>query len=141
MNLSKANIKKIMIQWAEAWNRHDLNEVMKLFHEDVVFENWSDARVKGKDALQKAWTPWFENHGDFQFILEDLIIDDDEQKVIWQWCLEWPSLERGYEGKPERRRGLDIIHFRDGKIIEKYTYSKTTIEIDHKRVRLFAVTS
>jgi ketosteroid isomerase-like protein len=38
MNLSKANIKKIMIQWAEAWNRHDLNEVMKLFHEDVVFE-------------------------------------------------------------------------------------------------------
>jgi len=141
MNLSKANIKKIMIQWAGAWNRHDLNEVMKLFHEDVVFENWSDARVKGKGALQKAWTPWFENHGDFQFILEDLIIDDDEQKVVWLWCLEWPSLERGYEGKPERRRGLDIIHFRDGKIIEKYTYSKTTIEIDHKRVRLFAATS
>ena len=141
MNLSNVDIKRIMIQWAEAWNRRDLNEVMKLFHEDAVFENWSDAKVKGKDALQKAWTPWFENHGDFQFILEDLIIDDDEQKVIWQWSLEWPSLERGYEGKPERRRGLDIIHFRNGKIIEKYTYSKTTIEIDHKRVKLFAATA
>lgn len=41
MNLSKVDIKKIMIQWAEAWSCPDLNEVMKFFHEDVVFENWS----------------------------------------------------------------------------------------------------
>jgi hypothetical protein len=44
--------------------------------------------------------------------------------------LEWPSFEKGYEGKSEKRRGVDVLHFEDGKIIKKLTYSKTTIEID-----------
>jgi hypothetical protein len=30
------------------------------------------------------------------------------------------------------------MHFRDGLIIQKYTYSKTTLEIDAKRVKLSA---
>jgi len=31
---------------------------------------------------------------------------------------------------------VDVIHFQDGKIIKKITYSKTSIEIDGKRVQL-----
>jgi hypothetical protein len=42
------------------------------------------------------------------------------------------------EGKPERRRGVDVMHFRDGLIIKKYTYSKTTLEIGGERVKLTA---
>jgi hypothetical protein len=34
------------------------------------------------------------------------------------------------------RRGVDVMHFKDGKIIRKLTYSKTTLEIDAQRVRL-----
>jgi hypothetical protein len=30
------------------------------------------------------------------------------------------------------------MHFKDGKIIQKLTYSKTTVEIDGQRVRLAA---
>ena len=41
-----------------------------------------------------------------------------------------------FEGKPERRRGVDVLHFHDGNIIKKLTYSKTTLHIDGKRVRL-----
>jgi hypothetical protein len=29
-----------------------------------------------------------------------------------------------------------VMHFKDGKIIRKLTYSKTTLEIDGQRVRL-----
>ena len=64
------------------------------------------------------------------------IVDEDEQKITVTWELEWPSTERGHEGKPEKRRGVDIIHFKDGKVTKKLTYSKTTVEVGGKRVKL-----
>jgi ketosteroid isomerase-like protein len=136
--LSRNEIKEALTRWNQAWDEHDLNGVMGLFHEDVLFENWTGAKVQGKGALHQAWKPWFENHRGFRFTGEDLFIDETEQKVLYQWCLEWPSSEKGYEGKPERRHGLDVIHFRNGKIIRKNTYSKTTIEIEGKRIKLVA---
>jgi len=136
MELSKEEISKAMIQWELAWNDHDLTGVMELFHEDVFFEHWHGAIVQGQEALHQAWAPWFENHGGFRFTTEDLFVDEAKQKVLYRWQLDWPSLEKGYEGRPERRRGVDVVHFRDGKIIQKLTYSKTTVEIDGARVRL-----
>jgi len=45
-------------------------------------------------------------------------------------------METGFEDNTEIRKGVDIIHFQDGKIINKLTYSKTTVEIDNKRLPL-----
>ena len=129
-------MKKALTQWNRAWDNHDLDGVMKLFHDDVLFDNWTGGQAKGKDNLRKAWASWFENHGGFRFTEEEIFIDEDEQKALYRWQLDWPSFEKGYEGRPERRRGVDVIHFRDGKIIQKLTYSKTTVEIDGHRVRV-----
>ena len=136
--LSRADIEKALVKWNQAWIQHDLMGVMQLFHEDIIFENWTGAKTQGKQNLLNAWTPWFENHNGFRFTEEDTFIDEVQQKVLYRWQLEWPSMESGLEGKPEVRRGADILHFKDGKIIKKLTYSKTTIEIDGQRVPLFA---
>ena len=136
MKLSKQQIKATLMRWYTAWDIHDLDSVIALFHKDVLFENWTGGKVKGKVALQKAWAPWFENHGGFRFVPEETFIDEAEQKVLYRWKLQWPSFEKGYEGQPEIRRGVDVIHFQDGKIIKKLTYSKTTIEIGGKRHKL-----
>jgi ketosteroid isomerase-like protein len=136
--LSREDIKKALNRWNLAWDKHDLDGVMDLFHDDVLFDNWTGGQVKGKENLRKAWTPWFANHGGFRFSEEETFIDEDEQKVLYRWQLNWPSFERGYEGRSEMRRGVDVLHFRDGKIIQKLTYSKTTVEIDGERVRLTA---
>ena len=136
--LWKQEIRNALDKWNQAWDEHNLDGVMELFHEDILFDHWTGAKVKGKEALRRAWIPWFKNHGGFRFSAEDLFIDEAEQKVLYQWQLDWPSSEKGFEGRPERRRGLDIIHFREGKIIGKFTYSKTTVEIDGKRVKLVA---
>ena len=80
--------------------------------------------------------PWFANHSGFRFTEEKTFIDEEGRKVLFRWQLDWPSLEKGYEGRPERRRGVDVLHFRDGKIIQKLTYSKTTLEINEERIRL-----
>lgn len=136
MPMSREAIMKAMEEWNLAWDNHDLAGVMTLFHDEVVFENWTGGKAVGKEALRKAWAPWFANHGGFRFTGEDLFIDEKEQKVLYRWELSWPSSEKGYAGKPEKRRGLDVIHFQDGKIIQKLTYAKTTIEIDGQRMPL-----
>ena len=138
MRLSREEIKEALYRWNAAWENHELDAVMALFHDEILFENWTGGKVKGKEALREAWFSWFGDHGGFQFTEEETFIDEADQKALYRWQLEWPSLEKGHEGKPERRRGVDVIHFQDGKIIRKLTYSKTTVEIQGKRVRLNA---
>ncbi len=138
MKLSRQEIITALQDWNKAWDSHDLDGVTALFDDDILFENWTGSKVKGKEALRKAWTPWFNNHGGFRFSGEDTFIDEENQKVLYRWTLDSPSFEKGFAGKQEQRRGVDLLHFKDGKIIEKLTYSKTTVQIDGQRVSLHA---
>lgn len=136
--LTREELKSRLVKWNEGWRTHDLEVVMDLFHDEILFENWTGGAARGKNALRKAWEPWFRNHGGFLFTEEDTFIDEAEQKVLFRWRLDWPSGEKGWEGRPESRRGVDVMYFKDGKIIGKFTYSKTTIEIDGEKVKLTA---
>ena len=138
MKLSKEAVRQALEKNSIAWDNKDLEGVLELYHDEVYFENWTGGYAKGKDALKEAWTPWFTTGGDFRFTRDDLFFDEEDQKATVTWELQWSSTEKGYEGKPEKRRGLDIYHFLDGKVIKKLTYSKTSVEIDGKRVRLTA---
>lgn len=136
MDLTREEIEAVLHDWNLAWDGHDLDGVMALFHDQILFENWTGGRATGKEALRKAWSPWFAHHGGFRFVPEDTFIDETTQQVLFQWRFEGPSLEKGHEGRTETRRGVDVLRFRDGKIIQKLTYSKTTIEIDGSRISL-----
>lgn len=136
--LSRKEINEVLAKWYQAWNEHNLDRVMELLHDEVIFENWTGIKVKGKEALRQAWSSWFRNHGGFRFTEEETFIDETKQKVVCRWQLEWPSFEKSYKGMIERRPGVDILDFQDGKIIQKLTYSKTTVEIDGEKVRLSA---
>lgn len=138
MRLSRSEIIQKFELWLLSWNDHDLRGVMDLMHEDVVFENWNGSVVSGKTNLERAWLPWFANHGNFKFVNEDLFIDEQEQKVTFLWQLDWPSNEKFYRGNPEIRRGVDVLYFLNRKIIKKYTYSKTNILIGTKNIMLAA---
>ena len=136
MKLTKDEIKEKLEKWNEDWANYNLQGVMSLFHDDILFDNWTGGQAKGKEQLFQAWESWFENNNGFKFTDEDTFIDVDEQKVLYQWRLDWTSSEKGYEGKPEARRGVDVLTFQNGKIIKKLTYCKTTIEIQGERKRL-----
>ena len=123
-------------EWMDAWNRHDLEGVMRFFHEDVIFENWSGGRVRGKKNLYKAWRPWFTDHGKFKFETTGTVLDTSSQQALVRWRLLWPSRLKGYEGEAEQREGLDVLHFRGGMIDLKLTYTKTTVMIGGRKVPL-----
>lgn len=134
--LSRKEIENALTRWYRAWNEHDLDGVMDLFHEDIVFENWNGATVWGRDNLRRAWASWFAEHGGFSFTGEGTIIDETGQSALYRWKLEWPSPETEFKGRRETRHGVDVLIFKNGKIHEKLTYTKTFIEIDGKRVGL-----
>jgi ketosteroid isomerase-like protein len=134
--LSRSELEDALRKWFQAWAGYDLDGVMELFHEDVLFENWTGAKAQGRENLRRAWLGWFARPGGFRFAEEETFIDVEQQKVLYRWQLEWPSIEKGCEGKPENRRGVDVMHFEGGKIIRKLTYSKTSLEIDGQRVCL-----
>ena len=54
MKLSRKEMQALLKDWYLAWEKHDLDKVMSLFHEDVFFENWTGAYVKGREALRNA---------------------------------------------------------------------------------------
>jgi hypothetical protein len=111
---------------------------MEFMHTDIVFDNWNGRKISGEQNLEKAWKAWFMRHGNFKFIKEDFFIDEANQKMTFTWQLEWPSIEKNYAGQLEIRRGVDILYLKEGKIIRKDTYSKTTIEIDSLPVTMYA---
>lgn len=130
MTYSKPEIEILVKEWLNKWNEHNLEEVMNFIHDDIVFENWTGAKIQGKNLLKKAWTPWFRNHGNFKFTDEDIFFDEKDQKLVLIWKLDWPSQLDHFTGKTEIRRGVDIIYFLEKKIFRKYSYTKTTVEID-----------
>ena len=137
--LSKIDILTTLRNWYEAWNRHDFDQVMDFFHKDIVFEHWTGKRIQGKGNLYQEWYLWFKNHGNFHFSEEDTFVDKDAQKALYRWQLTWPSFEKRYRGKLEMRRGVDVFHFEDQKIIKKMTYSKTSIDIEKQIIKLTAL--
>jgi hypothetical protein len=130
MILSRKKMEAALRKWHKAWADHDLDGVMELFHEE------SFRKLDRREGRRR-----MAGHGPLVYpslripFYRGRPLSMSQQKVH-RWQLEWLSIEKGCEGRPEKRRGVDVMHFKDGKIIRKLTYSKTTLEIDGQRVRL-----
>lgn len=138
MIILKEEINGLLSDWVDSWNQHNLGRVLELIHDDIIFDNWTGIRIVGKDALLQFWLPWFKNHGGFRFLMEDAFFDQQDQKALFRWKLAWPSFEKKFKGEIENRSGVDILHFVDKKIIGKFSYSKTTIQINSRHIALKA---
>lgn len=127
--LNRQTIEIIIRNWISEWNNKNIDGVMELFHEDIIFDHWTSSIIKGKKQLKRMLKSWFEKDKQFIFDIEDIFLDETAQKLSLRWSLTWPSPEKKHAGYIETRRGIDIIHFKDDKICNKLTYSKTKTEI------------
>jgi hypothetical protein len=59
-----------------------------------------------------------------QFIDEDLLVDAGTGKVMASWRC---TLE--VKGRPTSWRGLDLLHFQGGKLLQKLTYAKAKVPL------------
>ncbi len=130
----RAELERWVIDFTEAFNREDLDEVMSYFADDAIYDEFDGTRSVGKAAIRAALIPQFEGKfGRMRFHTEDMFLDVDGGKALIRWLCTLEEKERqgGY-------RGLDILHFRDGKLVEKHTYAKTKLPAIRKRQEMLA---
>ena len=134
--MARDDLLRRLEEWMSAWNARDIEGVLSLVAESVVFEHWSGMRVTGREQLREAWGDWFSGDETIGFDLEDIFVDETGTRALVSWTLRARSRERETAGRPETRRGIDVLRFEDGLLVEKLTYSKTTVSIDGRRVPL-----
>jgi ketosteroid isomerase-like protein len=112
-------------RFVEAFNRNDLDTVMSFFADDAVYDEFNGTRNEGKAAIRAAFMPQFTGtFGTMQFLDEDLFVDANTGKVMASWRC---TLE--VHGRPTSWRGLDLLHFRGGKLVQKLTYAKAKVPL------------
>ena len=112
-------------RFMEAFNRNDLDAVMSFFADDAVYDEFNGKRNEGKAAIRAAFTPQFTGaFGNMQFLDEDLFIDSETGKVMASW-----RCTLSVKGQPTSWRGLDLLHFRGEKLVQKLTYAKAKVPL------------
>ncbi|MEU4191066.1 TIGR03086 family metal-binding protein [Kribbella sp. NPDC026611] len=105
-----------------AFYRADLDAVMALVTDDLVFETTSPApdgtRIAGAAAVRAEWEKLFASTDDPQFETEETVVLGSRAVVRWRYSWREASGDRGHV------RGVDVLRLRDGKIAEKLSYVK-----------------
>ncbi len=107
----------------DAFNRHDVDAVMKCFADDCVFytvggDEVYGAKIEGADAIAKAfsavWAGMKDAHWDHHshFVAGDRAVS------------EWTFSGTGADGMRVEAQGADLFTLRDGKIVVKQALRK-----------------
>ncbi|HWD80480.1 MAG TPA: nuclear transport factor 2 family protein, partial [Kribbella sp.] len=111
----------VVERFGDAFAAGDLDTVMSLVTDDIVFESTSPpdgGRFEGADAVRAEWTRILTETTDLELEFEETVMLGQRALVRWRYSWAEPSGERGHV------RGVDILRLRDGKIAEKLSYVK-----------------
>lgn len=113
---------RLVLEFNEAFNRHDVSGMVALMSDDCIFEDSSPAPdgsvYSGKEALTRYYQEFFRESPEAHVKIEDIYGFRDHCIVRWRYS--W--VDRA--GEISHLRGVDIFRVRDGSIIEKLSYVK-----------------
>ncbi len=113
---------RVVLEFKDAFNHHDVDGMMKLMSEDCVFENTApapDGTVhKGKEAEAQFWQVFFRESPHAHIEIEEIF--GLGKRCVMRWRYEWED-KSGTKGHV---RGVDIFNVREGLISEKLSYVK-----------------
>ena len=110
----RAELERWVIDFTEAFNAENLDEVMSYFADDAIYDEFDGTRSVGKAAIRAAFIPQFEGKfGRLRFHTEDLFLDVAGGQPLLRWLC---TLE---EPPPQARdRALGTPPFRAGPLLE-----------------------
>lgn len=113
---------RVVLEFNEAFNRHDIGGMMQLMSDDCVFENTSPAPdgavYLGKEAVTRFWQDFFSGSPNAHTEIEEIF--GFGERCIMRWRYSWVDVA----GKKGHVRGADIFRVRNGLIFEKLSYVK-----------------
>ena len=107
----------------DAFNRHDLDAIMDFFADDCTFDlprgrdPWG-RRYAGKDEVRAGLATRFEGLPDVHYDEHRHFVSGDVG--VSQWTLTGTTRD----GRRVEVHGLDVLDFRDGKVVRKDSYWK-----------------
>jgi ketosteroid isomerase-like protein len=113
---------RIVLDFNQAFNRHDVAGMMRLMSDDCIFENTHPApdgtAYSGKEAVAQFWKDFFDESRQAHIDIEDIFGMGNH--CIMRWKYNWVD----QDGNQGHVRGVDIFQVRDGFIFEKFSYVK-----------------
>lgn len=113
---------RVVIEFNEAFNRHDVPAMMRLMTDDCVFENTSpspDGTVySGKVAVTQFWEQFFRESPQAEIVIEEIF--GFGPRCIMRWRYSWVD----QAGAAGHVRGVDLFQVKSGLISEKLSYVK-----------------
>lgn len=108
----------IVEEFNNRFNAHDVDAVMSLMTDDVLFENTSPApdgeRYQGQADVRRFWERFFTSSPNAVFETEDIFATAD--RCVVRWIYRWSNTDH--------IRGVDVFTVRAGKVAEKLSYVK-----------------
>ncbi len=116
-----ADVCRVIEDYNDAWNRHDVDGVLARMTDDCVFESTRPApdgeRFEGKPRVREFLEGFFARSPSARFTAEELVVAGDRCVVRWRY--DWTR-----DGVSGHVRGVDVLRVRDGKVAEKLAYVK-----------------
>lgn len=113
---------RLVIDFNDAFNRHDVTRMMQLMSDDCVFENTTPAPngtiYTGKEEVRLFWQEFFRHSPNARIEIEEIF--GFGMHCIMRWKYFWID-EQGNQGHV---RGVDIFKVINGLITEKLSYVK-----------------
>jgi steroid delta-isomerase-like uncharacterized protein len=113
---------RIVLEFNEAFNRHDVEGMMKLMSEDCVFENTYPAPngtvYSGKKAVTQFWQDFFRESPSAHIEIEEIF--GHGLRCVMRWKYKWTDAT----GQAGHVRGIDVFQLKEGLICEKLSYVK-----------------
>jgi ketosteroid isomerase-like protein len=123
METSDATSVDVLKAFLDAFNRHDIDEIMTFFGDHPVFDfprchhAWG-SRAEGREEVRRLLATRFEG-------VPDVHYGDDRHFVCGsRGVSEWLLTGTTRDGKAIRVRGCDLFEFDGGKIVRKDSYWK-----------------
>jgi len=119
----KERMEQLLQEFADAFNRHDLDALMSMMTTDCVFEasagnDVDGQRHVGQDAVRAAFAAVFEQYPDARWGGARHLVHGD------RGVSEWTFTGTLKDGRRVEVRGCDLFTLRNGKIAVKNSFRK-----------------
>ncbi len=103
----------------DVFNQKDVEAMMGMMTDDVVFENTSGGCFEGQAAVRSVLDRAFQVMSTGWFETEEIMALGDRAVVLWSYALDKEHPDRGHV------RGVDIFRVRHDRVAEKLSYVKS----------------
>ena len=113
---------RIVLKFNDAFNRHNVMEMMQYMSDDCIFENTTPSPngtiYSGKDEVTQFWHEFFLDSPHARIEIEEIF--GSGIHCVMRWKYSWMEAN----GNKGHVRGVDIFKVTNGLISEKLSYVK-----------------